>query len=469
MKKLDKILQELIEADPKLADHKDQLRQLLKELLKRKPDASMDPEFKARLREAVWARIEEAEGAAASGAKFAMFSIDGLWQKLAFAGVGALVAAIVFVPFLMGGSDLATESPMVKTSSSFSIEEVEDGAFGELSSEASVDRSESDEAGIGGGGVLSTTEGEDESIEAAASIYDYDYTYSSPTYSYVGDEFSFEESSVSVLKRSVSSLASSQIGSLVSGLDLGLIDLSQLEDLEIAYLQLSPADDEGYSAYVDFNNNEVSISYYDPDMWLYYEWTALTEADMLSHERMIDIANDFASDYGISLENYGEPEVEDYEDYYGYYPEYMEVTYPLLLDGKEVYTEWGGKYGLYFSIDIVNERVYYVSGLKAQNFQSSSYDAASYDEVLAYALDGGLNGYWDYWGNDDVEIQLGTPEAAYVQVYKYDDWDYYDLFVPAYVFPVMNEVEEFYRDYVVVPLAADLMQGEDIYLLEEAE
>ena len=90
------------------------------------------------------------------------------------------------------------------------------------------------------------------------------------------------------------------------------------------------------------------------------------------------------------------------------------------------------------------------------------------DRILALAGQGGT--YYPVSENNNykiVEIKIGTPHIAYVQTWIFEDNTNSQLLVPALIFPIINipdEVQYFYKENVVVPLAKDIVsQRAELY------
>ena len=438
---MEKILEELYASDPELKKHEKVLKVLLKELLVAKPDIELSESFKAELREKVWARIDEIKDAPRVK-----------WPIFAFAG--AAVFAVIMVPVIYFAG---LEKPIVSFGE-FKIESVSENAFGSLSGDgfSAEDAALSSTDAGRGGGMISEEKAAVSDEDASIEPYYDDYYYPYYSYTYAGDELTFSADSVEVLKRKKDTSLSKQLGSMFADIDFGLMDLSKLGDFELSNIQLSPPSGEGYSVYADFANSEISISYWDPNMWNY--WESVTS--MPPDDVLIAVADDFINKTGISLQGHGEAEVNHYDDEYYYYdgwvPDYVDVVYPLEIDGKHVYSEWGGKMGITATVYIPDMLVSYVYGIKSHVYESSSYEAASIEDILAAAEEGGVDGWYRYdWVYDENTVfELDTPALEYMQHWVYDDNESFEVYVPAYVFPVIGS-----DDYVVVPLASEIMQS----------
>lgn len=200
---------------------------------------------------------------------------------------------------------------------------------------------------------------------------------------------------------------------------------------------------------------------------------------VLPNEEVLAIANKFLTDYGVDLGSYGEGEVSnDWLRYYflsddkdSYYiPDSVHVVYPLQIDGKTVYEEYGAKSGLSLDVDNRARRVSELFSLSFQNYESSAYKTErDQEKILSIAKNGGFYPYYDYAEGDDyevIDIELGTPSLELVRIWQYDNikMTNQELYVPAYVFPVVSESRTSYfdRKNIVVPAVSDFFWNEAV-------
>jgi hypothetical protein len=139
----------------------------------------------------------------------------------------------------------------------------------------------------------------------------------------------------------------------------------------------------------------------------------------------------------------------------------LTVVYPYEINGKIVNYVWGNDAGMMVTVDVNREKVTNLYSLFTSNqFESSTYQSATVDEILTATKNGGNNNY--AWENptETHELQLGTPTLIYAIVSQMDEstWTSTDLYVPAYSFPILNDTENaFWNKTVIIPLAKDLI------------
>jgi hypothetical protein len=208
-------------------------------------------------------------------------------------------------------------------------------------------------------------------------------------------------------------------------------------------------------------------------------------SDLPSDEESLEIAKRFISEYGINLDGYGQPFVQnswrtayevspDKENYY--FPEEVSVVYPLIIDGVEVCGQGGEYQGLMVGVDVKNRKASGFNGVISPSFESSKYEAISdKEQIVKMAEDGGMNGFYYYGAEDGQEtvVELGTPQKALMQYWKYDQetgrGD--ELYIPALVFPVKKrpQADYFYIENIVVPLIKDVLINNNYPMLLKAE
>ncbi len=484
------IVHELLELDPTLEPHRAALEQHCQTILAAKPNVQVDAAFKKRLLDDLHHRFAQrmsstplpGEAHAESGSSF--FSSLFMSNRFVLLGSGAFVGALAVV--IVTNMQLPSPTQNLSDSAGVTAEEssLAPNAFGSLATTQNV-RAQS--GGGGGGMPVSATapapaaeaadaEGKRMAIDSAILPYN-------PTiveYSYEGNIPLPEGGTVSVLRRTRGQGTSAGVGALLGGALGDLADLSGISGLNIQQVTLNQPGTRGLSISLDFVDQSMWISrMQDPaDNPSYrcrdekcYQQYRMKESDMLPQETLVSIARDFASDMGIDLSAYGEPSIQDdwrvwlaqtpnKADYW--FPEQQTVVFPLLINGKTVYEEYGTAYGISFSVDQRTKQVMYVSNLRTNNYQTSDYAAARDVEQVKNALTLGGQQQW-YVPQDAKKLTatVGAPTEAYVHIYQWNEQTQTssELFVPALAFPVTDMPEGSYdaRKTVLVPLAQDMI------------
>lgn len=497
------IMDELFAIDPSLKKYQKELEAATAKMIANKPDDRFDENFRRELKMKLLARAEELEKG--EKVKFSFWRSLKFWRGFSLAAVVAVLALIVVIPAIQNGQfslfNFKNGSPLSLISGTMNIEEAGERAFGDLASssqdltnlelgdssdasygaptpaaapktQSSTSREEilaREVSGLGGG---SGTNASAPDVKMLPPEYATKYNYV-----YTGEDFSFTEESVAVLKR-LKSYGSENLSSVLNNLSFGLFDASKLRNVKVQSMSIAEDRDGGYV--VDFNPYEGTISFYEnwqKIMPVNYETQPrLRESDVPTDEKLIETANDFLSRFGIDRGNYGTPivgqswklgyanaRVEDI-----WIPDTMTVQYPLLLGGKEAWEQGGyDRAGFSVNVNIRTMKVAGLYGLTTQNYQSSNYAAETdKNRLLKFALQGDLWPQPTYPEENfkvkEVEIKLGTPSVQYMRYWKYEGNQSSELFLPALVFPVIDkgQADEYYnKEVVVIPLVKEILDA----------
>ncbi|MFA5129111.1 MAG: hypothetical protein WC445_04110 [Patescibacteria group bacterium] len=497
------IMDELFAIDPSLKKYQKELEAATAKMIANKPDDRFDENFRQELKMKLLARAEELEKG--EKVKFSFWRSLKFWRGFSLAAVVAALALIVVIPAIQNGQfslfNFKSGSPLSLISGTMNIEEAGERAFGDLASssqaltnlelgdssdayysaptpaaapktQSSTSREEilaREVSGLGGG---SGTNAAAPDVKMLPPEYATKYNYV-----YIGEDFSFTEESVAVLKR-LKSYGSENLSSVLNNLSFGLFDASKLRNVKVQSMSIAEDRDGGYV--VDFNPYEGTISFYEnwqKIMPVNYETQPrLRESDVPTDEKLIETANDFLSRFGIDRGNYGTPIVgqswklgyANVRDEDIWIPDTMTVQYPLLLGGKEAWEQGGyDRAGFSVNVNIRTMKVTGLYGLTTQNYQSSNYAAETdKNRLLKFALQGDLWPQPTYPEENfkvkEVEIKLGTPSVQYMRYWKYEGNQSSELFLPALVFPVIDKSqadEYFTKKVVVVPLVREILDS----------
>ncbi|MFP4514663.1 MAG: hypothetical protein ACLFNO_01500 [Parcubacteria group bacterium] len=466
--KINQILKDLYEIDPNLKKQEKELREIIKKLLASKPEVKIDQEFVRDLREKI---VQDNK-------KQVAFKFNYM-NKLIYAGIGMAVMALVLIPYYNNKGDNFSLDKFAKNDG-VNIEVVDEKAFGtlaDLSSNPTGNLESSNQAG-GETGIMGLGSAEmrssEESSDSSASIMPMP-TPVQYEYEYVGDSFEIEKDNTEVVKRikSADFLADSVVS--LNSLDIGGIDYSNFNNLKVNNISLHEDKDSGYIVSIDSKEQKISI-YKNWQSWP--EESALNErltiSDVPSDESIIAIADIFIDNYDLDMSPYAEPVVnkswlKNYERLENkdsaYIPQTITVIYPLIINDKEVYNEHNNEYGLSVQVDIRNNKVTSVNEIVEHNYQSSDYEVVQEENrIIDIAERGGYRNYTRR-GSDDAEkrtVELGTPSLEMVRVWKHSPNGSEELYIEAYIFPVLNNEESsFYRDYLIVPIVEELVAEDE--------
>jgi hypothetical protein len=505
---LQKIIDELITLDPELKQYEKQLPEIIQSILSLKPEIKIDAIFKNELKNKLEEKMSQI-----NNQKFNW----NFMKKINYA-LGAVVMLLVLsVPLWIYQQN---DSPKA---SGLNISQLADGAFGQLSyadniqapyestslvsadakaldgSISSTEDSAPSMAPMASGGSSAGSSGEmaRTSLIAPDVMPPYRPTYYQ--YVYQGDDFDLNETEMAVLKR----LKGQNAQANFDNLNLGLLDLASFGDSGLNNFNIIQDKKFGYSIYVNLVEGSISLS----ENWeKWYEQNYLPRefksSDVPADATVIAMTDQFLAEHNINTDIYGEPEVQ--KNFYNIMPMLKEdviaegvqvdvampdpgvattdskmaqiypvsnsvsVVYPLMIDGKQVYDDWGNKQGLQLNINLEFNKVSSMYNLMSQNYQSSNYKMETDKDKIMKLLRFGSIYYYSnflefsgYPENqiDIIDIAVGTPKIEYVKTWQYKNNSSEELLVPALVFPILNpeKTNDLYKKNVVIPLSQEII------------
>ncbi len=484
-----------------LADIK--ARSIVEQIANSKPEVAIDRDFISELRADIQARTSSV--VATSVTADSSTNIFSLFMNRTLTA-----ALVVLVVVAAGGAWYVTQnknqslfhSPLAGggdqlLSGKYDVKSVPQESFGDLDKVAIVNSTDAAKlnaapnptsatgpgqgvGGLGGSAGISRDMAQPtEKMIAPGEPYPGMVTY---TFNYTGSkDLPGVSATQGVLKRSKPEQPASLVSRILNLISFGLIDLNSMQNVKLQNFGFIEDREYGYGAYVDLQQGTVGMyQNYEkwPQMNLCTDGSCPTRQPLKPEElptdnEAIEIAEQFLRDYSVSKEGYGDPRVVDmwrntYErlssaEQASYYvPEQVQVVYPLVLDGKEVYDEGGNVYGLNVMVDARTRRVTNLGELITKQFERSEYKGETdINRLLSVATNGGFRNY-NYENSDakKVELQLGSPTVRMVKIYYSSD-NYRtnsDLYMPALVFPITNWRENnYWRQTVIVPLVKSIL------------
>lgn len=290
---------------------------------------------------------------------------------------------------------------------------------------------------------------------------------------YKGEEFPLPGDKVDVYRKVKGSLTAGDISSILNSTG-GLMDFSTFGSTKLQSVSFYEDRDDGYQIYVDLLEGMVQINERFPKIM---EPQMFGVSEIPDKARMIAAADQFLAEHGVNMDGYGEPEIQEWwletmTMMAGPEADIMPrvadaaVIYPLLIDGKKALDQSGNPTGLVVNVRISDMKATGLWNLSTRRFESSAYAAeTNREKILAMAERGGINNYYYPAGEGDVTVQtvdveLGTPEYAYIQYWKYDGMQSSELYIPAYVFPITSKADvQIWQKYVIVPIVTELIDN----------
>lgn len=462
-KLIDSILADLYGLDPELKANESELRQTVERLLEHRLETKIDRKFVAHLRKdllmsAVGGRTEEIKSV----------SVRHLMKNITLAlGGSAVLAALLLVAVSAlspGGFRLPGIGPSLPSGR---VVVLGPQSFGSLAAAGGVlgapeGATEEQVVGRGGGGGMPTAPGAPSVIGMPAPEFE------KMTMTYAGEPLEEIGEDVTVYRR-IKGLPTASLASAFSKRDNGLFDLGRLSGLQMRNVSVSHIENgQEYWIHLDFREGMASVNM---EEGMREVMPAATE---VPDQELITLANAFLDRYGIDRAPYGEPQVDDrwrdgiVEEEASYFPTYVGVVYPFIVGG-ETAVGWDGEpYGMRVNINVATRKAQGVNLITGARFESSAYPAETDTaRIISLAEQGGYTGPIYLEKGTQADIRLGTPKLMYFQHYVHDGrtGTSDELYVPALFFPIENVPEGvgFYRNYVVVPLAKELLdQREDM-------
>jgi hypothetical protein len=474
-------------------------RKIIERLIKAKPDALVNAQFIANLRSEISDQANAALPRQWSSETNPVTNLISNFMNKVLAS--ALAVMVVLAAGGLWYIQNRTDQPLFQSSQSeagqllsgkYAVTGVEEESFGNLDRVSIVNTSEKRSAsspkgsgGTGGAPAMS----EDARMIAPGEPYPAEFTFK-----YEGEELTDLDNTQSVLKRSKPVQPESLVSRILNLLSFGLVDLGKFQDMKLQYFAFMEDRDMGYSMNVDMNVGSVSINQ-NWERWPMPTYDAcvndycgpqprITEEDLPEDTEVFKATDNFLTEYAISKEAYGKPEIIHnqwrimYEQLPAaekasyYFPEQITVVYPLILEKQKVLDESGNPSGLNVTYDIRHKKVTSVYDLTTKQFERSEYkgvtDAA---KIIKVAEAGGFRNYSGQANANSKVLKLGTPTKQLVKMWYQDNAMSYpshyspgnEIYVPALVFPIKDwQKQNYWRSSIIVPLVADVLNSDPI-------
>lgn len=480
-KQLRSILDDLYVLDPSLKSHEQELIPLVEKLLKAKPHAEPDPAFVQKLR--VLLNEKSEARSTKSEMSSSLFSFLSLPKSL-YAVTGVVLGVLLTAPIMysvLQSTPSWTTSPSNENVlfSSYNISDASKRAFGEIGTSTVAQSEAYGRGGGGGGGIRPQSGGGGDGNVPVMDTMMYPPELTQYRYVFEGELPELPTDTVDVFKRNKDTLPANA-SRFLEMMNTGLLNLASFAGMKVDSINVYQEKEFGYTANVNFRDGSISM-YANWEQWPHPESNCQTEAcyqryrvglnDIPADDVLIGIANSFVREHGISVDTYGEPEVDNFwraqyeatnEKSLFYIPEVARVTYPFFIDGKPVYDEGGQKTGLSINVHVRERRVNDVWGLSSQQYVRSAYpavtDANSISAYLQKLTDMSGQYYPPETKRTIVDVVLREPTIGLVRTYTYDNVRSEELYVPSLIFPVerTQDSQFYWASTVTVPLAKEL-------------
>jgi len=493
MKNIDQILQELIDIEPSFAEHREEMRTLISELIAKKPDTRLDEAFVAGLRSRLLGqptpspfsnyfsytpylvgvlavlialplgyRYLSTSGTGASGT--AVFAMNQQIEHLQGNAYGTIQSQTSGQPGL-DGSEVAHAAPSIApTETSYAPQtntDARDMAVSVASAPAPASVPVTKMAAGMGGGASSRM------MYPVGPVTVYSYVYK-------GEPLDLSATEGDVYSRTAGQNSSGQIATQLRKFDFGLMNFGTFSDASVRTFELAENKPFGYIIDVSFTDGTININA-DYTQWPTLngksgDMQPLPVSAMPKDDQLISIAKQFLDAHGVNLSNYAEPVVQQYAEAKAadsatqYAPDQITIVYPLKISGEQVYENGAYPYGLQVGVSVRDKKVMSVYGLTSQTYTSSSYKLETdSDKILSILKKGGPNSWIPPQESGvetkNVDIEVGTPTKVLMHTYNYKDNQSQELFVPALMFPVTKAPaeDEYYPKNIIIPLVPELL------------
>lgn len=293
---------------------------------------------------------------------------------------------------------------------------------------------------------IATTEKMDARMMTTMPVYDMPqitYVYSGELILPIGN------ANLPVYERSVTPLDGKDVMDMILQRWIAWFDLSPLKQSRLTMLSFSDTTPFGYMYNFDFLGGTFSV-YQNYETWPQPVCNAsgckplptLTKSDLESDDVILEKASNFLKKFRIDLAQYGGPFVHTWYAPMpeGSIPEVVNITYPILLDGKMTYEENGEPRGLTLTYDVRNKKIWSLYGIGKESLRSSEYPITTNpDKILSMLSQGGRWGGFNNYSENakKVFVWVQSPELWYMRMSHMDEtWKQKEYLIPAYIFKV---------------------------------
>jgi hypothetical protein len=283
-------------------------------------------------------------------------------------------------------------------------------------------------------------------------------------YIYEGELPNLSTIDTRVFKKNNSLTMPDVINEKISNLQFDWLSLSSFDDLRVTSLSLNEANTNGFSISLDFINGYISI--YKNSAMLGVDYSQpLSANDLPNDETLIEMSDEFLRQIGLDKSGYSSPTIDrSWIDTDVWVPESMQITYPIKIEGREVYAMSGLPTGLGVSANLRTDKIDALYGPLVTSYETSNYEITSNPQaILDIAIKGGLWEYQPKNASKTFRATLGAPDIVWAEYYSYNESSMNQvLYVPALRFPVISidENAPYKKQWVIVPLVKEILEAE---------
>ncbi|MDD3303196.1 MAG: hypothetical protein PHN31_06590, partial [Candidatus Gracilibacteria bacterium] len=309
-------------------------------------------------------------------------------------------------------------------------------------------------------------------------------TFSPDTQNYVSEIYRFSFSGdlnlelkgkMPVYKKEKKVSYNTDFSNSLKKLNFAGVDIGSFGNIGVSNISFVENDDFGLNIFVDFENSSLSM-YRNWLKWPQTDYEQTSKNVLLDENEILSISNDFLSKHKIDLSKYGKPKVETsyvvaYKNFIStntipeYSQNFVNVVYPLIIDGNEVVEESGENSGVRIEVSLADKKVSGLNGLVVDNYLKSDYDTEENTKnILKVANVGGKYGFNNALTENAkyIDLKLKNPKLKYVSSYIFRNNVNQLYLIPSIVFEVEKDGNSsYYSDYVIVPLVKDFYKYDE--------
>jgi len=323
-------------------------------------------------------------------------------------------------------------------------------------------------------------------------------------YVYDGEPIEAPAESMDVYRRAASPSFVRAPANILQSAGLGAANLGSFQRMQMQNVSFVEDRDDGYIVTTDFQNGTISINENwdrktnDPYRCVNGrcpQVEPLAASAMLADAEMLRIADEFLAAHGVNLSLYGTPVVDHswrmYVDYGGDLkasdgvavqtieavtddraiaekpaimpiraPEQVSVTYPYLVEGREIRSQSGDPVGMSVAVNVRTRAISSAWGISIQSYEKSPYATEQDTErIMSFVERGGIYTYVEPNAKIiDVELAAPSVELA-VFGHQAADGRWEDLYVPSLVFPIAKKPADapWMQNSIVIPLIKEVL------------
>lgn len=301
-------------------------------------------------------------------------------------------------------------------------------------------------------------------------------------YSYTWKLNWFSTDKMELLKKVKPTNNTSSLLAYIKNLDLWWFSSQKIENANISNFSLKENKNYWLEYQVNLEESKIfinkNIEKWSQTLYNDNEQTKniqLKITDFPTDWELLTLSKNVINKYKIDLTNYWTPVVNnDWRDDYNksndknnyYLPDTIQVIYPLILNWKNVYEDYGAIKWLIISFDAKTHNLAEVNWIEWLQFESSNYPIENDPEKVNELIKKWWrNSYTQYHNENtkvkDVTIHLSVPKLVYININNYNNWTSTEYYVPAYIFESIEKPKawEYFQEKVIIPLIKDFFNS----------